>query len=53
MGVVGLFTAVHQPITTSFISKNGWRFAYIAFGSITFVVVYYLVLLLDEKVDVN
>ena len=39
MGFVGLFAAFLQPLTTFFISSNGWRFAYIALGSITFIVV--------------
>lgn len=39
MGFVGLFAAVLQPLTTFFISSNGWRFAYIVLGSITFIVV--------------
>ena len=39
MGFVGLFAAVLQPLTTYFISSNGWRYAYVSLGSISFIVV--------------
>lgn len=39
MCFVGLFSAVLQPLTTSFIGDFGWRFAYKALGGIAFVAV--------------
>lgn len=36
---VGIFAAFLQPLTTTFISSYGWRFAYKALGGITFIVV--------------
>ena len=39
MAFVGMFAAFLQPLTTTFISYYGWRFAYKALGGITLVVV--------------
>lgn len=39
MAVVGIFGAILQQVTANVIAQNGWRYAYLLIGLLTFVVV--------------